>query len=486
MSQEKPKKTLINWDLVSVNPKDKNWNWKDLFCFWGVNIQSIIGFSLIASLYVIYNLNSYIVFLGTILGSILVYFFSNWIGKPSQKFGLPFVVLLRSSLGIKGAKFFGLVRAIVGIFMFGIQTYFLSKAFVYLIRIGIFSLDPTLLNEEIFLTFFLGLNIIDWFSITSAIVIQGFLFSIGMVFNKKFIRFSACTVYFGMMLFFFSTLLSDVKLTSTAFVESLNYSNFTNKSNFAPLVTVAGTIFAYFSIIILSFGDYSRYVKNEKELKKGNLSLILNLIIFSFFTLFIVTGADYFLKQDPENLKRILTNPTDIIGKLDNLLITIFALIFIIIASASTNLIANYIPSQYSLINFFPSSLSFRSSSLIILLIGFLVGIFWLTYFSQIGILSFIDTFGAFFGPIFGIMISDFYLIKKENLINKDIYSLENNGIYYYSGGWHIKGIYSMILGFIFAASTIWNPSLMFLHSFSWIIGAFISSFTYYLLVKST
>ena len=44
MSQQKTKKTLINWDLVSVNPNDKNWDWKDLFCFWGVNIQSIIDF----------------------------------------------------------------------------------------------------------------------------------------------------------------------------------------------------------------------------------------------------------------------------------------------------------------------------------------------------------------------------------------------------------------------------------------------------------
>ena len=128
MSQQKSKKTLINWDLVSVNPNDKNWDWKDLFCFWGVNIQSLIGFSLIASLYLIYDMNSLVVFFGTLIGSLLVYFFSNWIGKPSQKFGLPFIVILRSSMGISGAKYFGLIRCLVGIFMFGIQTFFISKA----------------------------------------------------------------------------------------------------------------------------------------------------------------------------------------------------------------------------------------------------------------------------------------------------------------------------------------------------------------------
>ena len=484
MSQQKTKKTLINWELVSVNPNDKNWDWKDLFCFWGVNIQSVIGFSLITSLYVVYELNTFVVFFGTIIGSILVYFFSNWIGKPSQKFGLPFVVLLRSSLGFNGAKYFGFLRGLVGIFMFGIQTYFLSKVFGYLVRIFIFSIQPSLLDQEIMLTFFLGLNIIDWISITLAIVLQTFLFSLGMIFNKKLIRFSAMAVYLGMLLFFFSVLLSDVKFTTNAFVNSLDYRNFIDLKNLGPLVTVAGTIFAYFSIIILNFGDFSRYVKNEGELKKGNLSLVLNLFIFSFFALFIVIGVDGFFKQNPDNLSRILTNPTDIIGSLNNLLVTNLVLIFIIIASVSTNLIANFIPSQYTLINLIPSSISLKSSSLIIAIFGFLVGIFWLTYLSQIGILSFVDTFGAFFGPLFGLMISDFYLVKKGNLINKDIYSLESNGAYYYSGGWHFKGVYSLILGFIFSSSTIWNHNLMFLQSFSWVIGAFVSALVYYLLAR--
>ena len=484
MSQQESKNTLINWDLVSVNPNDKNWDWKDLFCFWGVNIQSVIGFSLIASLYFIYEINSFIVFFGTVLGSLLVYFFTNLIGKPSQKFGLPFVVLLRSSLGFAGARFFGLFRCVVGIFMFGIQTYFLSKALVYLIRIGIFSYDQSLLGHDIFLSFFLGLNIIDWFSIVITIVIQGFLFSAGMIFNRKLINFSAVAVYVGIITFFFLILLSDVKVTSNAFISMLDYNNFINKNNIAPLLTVTGTTFTFFSIIILSYGDFSRYVKNESELKKGNLSLLLNLIIFSFATLFIVAGADAFLKQDPENLNRILTNPTDIIGKLDNLFVINLVLIFIIIASASTNLITNFIPSQYSLINFIPSSFSLKSASILIVILSFLVAIFWLTYFSQAGILSYLETLGAFFGPLFGLMVTDFYLIKKENLINKDIYSMEKNGAYYYSAGWHLKGVYSLILGFIFSASTIWNTNLMFLQSYAWIIGVIITSLVYYLLAK--
>ena len=484
MSQQKIKNSLINWDLVTVNPSDKNWNWKDLFFFWGVSIQSIIGFSLIASLYVIYNLNSLVVLVGTILGSLLVYFFSNLIGKPSQKFGLPFIVLLRSSLGFRGAQYFGLTRCLVGIFMFGIQTFFLSKALGYLIRIIIFNFEPSLLDKDFFLIFLLGMNIIEWFSIISSIILQYILFSFGMNFNKKIIKFSAITVYLGMLIFFFSVLLNDVQFSLNAFLKNLKIENFFDKNNIGPIISVTGTIFAFFSIIILSFGDFSRYVKNESELKKGNLSLLLNLIIFSFFALFIVSGVDSFLRQEGQDLSRILTNPTDIIGKLNNLLITNLVLIFIIVASASTNLIANFIPSQYTLINFIPSSLSLKSSSIIIAILGFLIGIFWLTYFSQIGILSFIDTFGAFFGPLFGVMICDFYFIKKGILDNKDIYSVESNSTYFYSGGWHIKGVYSLLIGFIFSSSTIWNSNLMFLNSFSWIIGAIIALIVYYLLAK--
>ena len=76
MIQEKSKNNLTNWEIVSVNPNDKNWLWTDLFCFWGVNIQSIIAFSLITSLYLVYELNFLVVFIGSLIGSFFVYLFA--------------------------------------------------------------------------------------------------------------------------------------------------------------------------------------------------------------------------------------------------------------------------------------------------------------------------------------------------------------------------------------------------------------------------
>jgi len=484
VSQNKINEKIINWELVAVNPTNKNWDWKDLFCFWGVNIQSIIGFSLIASLYILYDLNIFVVFIGSILGSLLVYFFSNLIGRPSQKYGLPFATLLRSSLGYSGARFFGFLRSLVGIFMFGIQTYFLSKAISYLIRILFFTVDSSILDKDFFLTFLLGLNIIDWSSLIICLVIQIYIFSKGMLFNRRVINFSAIAVYLGLLIFLLTILLTDVRLTAKVFLTIFTYENLFNQNNLIPIIAVAGTIFAYFSIVIISLGDFTRYIKNENELRYGNLSLFINLIIFSLFAVFIVLGSDIFLNQKIENLERIFTNPTDIIGKFDNLQITVIVLFFIIIASASTNLIANFIPSQYSMINFQPNKLNLKKVSYIIGFFSLIIAILWPTLLSQIGILSFIDTFGSFFGPISGVIIIDYYLIKKSNINVKDIHLLSPKSSFYYSNGWHIKGVYSIIIGFIFASSTIWNSNLMFLQSYAWIIGAFFAGFIYYLLVK--
>ncbi len=81
-------------------------------------------------------------------------------------------------------------------------------------------------------------------------------------------------------------------------------------------------------------------------------------------------------------------------------------------------------------------------------------------------------------------MIVDYYVIKNKKVINKDIFSSNKDGTYHYSGGWQIKAIYSLFIGFVFASATIWNVELRFLQSFSWIIGAFFSSITYYLLAS--
>ena len=480
MIQQKEKFQIRNWELVSINPNNRNWTWANYFNLWAVNTQSIIGFSLVASLYILYDLNSFAVLTGCLIAGLLVYFFANLIGKTSQNSGLSFPVILRLSMGFNGARYVGMLRGLVGIFMFGVQTFFISKSLGYLIRIFIYEIDTQILYNEILLFFFFGMNLIDWVSLIITFFLQFYLFTNGQIANRKFISFSAIFVYIGLSVFLITIVSENYNELVNSLKLSTNTKNFIAKENIFPIISITGTMFAYFSILLINYGDFSRYAKNYKEMNKGNLCLILNLIIFSFFALLITLGSDIILTKKGITVHQLLTNPLDIIDIINNNFLTAISLIFIIVSSTSSNLISNYIPSQNTLINFLPNSLTLKKCGLLIIVLGLLVSIFWLSILSQNGILLTVDTFIAFYGPIFGIIIADFYLVKKQKINHKELFYPTETTEYIYSNGWNYKAIYSLIIGFIFAASTIWNESLVSFQTYGWIIGAFVSYVIYY------
>ena len=148
----------------------------------------------------------------------------------------------------------------------------------------------------------------------------------------------------------------------------------------------------------------------------------------------------------------------------------------------STNLIANFIPSQNVLINFLPNSLNLKNTGLIIIFLGLIVGMLWLPIFSQNKAMLAVNTMASFFGPIFGVIICDYYFVKKQNINHKELFYPKDDTIYIYSNGWNYKGLYSIIIGFIFSATTLWNINFIVFQSYGWIIGAIISLLIYYLL----
>jgi len=478
--QQKEKFQIRNWELVSINPNNRNWTWANYFNLWAVNTQSIIGFSLVASLYILYDLNSFAVLTGCLIAGLLVYFFANLIGKTSQNSGLSFPVILRLSMGFNGARYVGMLRGLVGIFMFGVQTFFISKSLGYLIRIFIYEIDTQILYNEILLFFFFGMNLIDWVSLIITFFLQFYLFTNGQIANRKFISFSAIFVYIGLSVFLITIVSENYNELVNSLKLSTNIKNFIAKENIFPIISIAGTMFTYFSILLINYGDFSRYAKNYKEMNKGNLCLILNLIIFSFFALLITLGSDIILTKKGITVHQLLTNPLDIIDIINNNFLTAISLIFIIVSSISSNLISNYIPSQNTLINFLPNSLTLKKAGFLIIVLGLIVSIFWLSILSKNGILLTVDTFIAFYGPIFGIIIADYYLVKKQKINHQKLFYPTDTTEYIYSNGWNYKAIYSLIIGFIFAASTIWNESLVSFQTYGWIIGAFVSYVIYY------
>ena len=484
MIQAKDKYQLRNWELVSINPNKRDWYWVDFFNYWAVSIQSVIGFSLIVSLYLLYDLNSLVVLGGTLFAGFIVFLLTNFIGNISQSSGLSFPVILRMSMGFNGARYVGMIRGLIGIFMFGVQTFFISKSLGYIFRIIIFKIDSQLINHEFFLLFFFGLNAIDWSALFLTLIIQFILFTQSQNFNRSFIKFSSVFIYFGLVLFLIIIISEHYAELVSSFKLSTNINNAVSKNNIYPFISITGTMFAYFSIMLVNFGDFSRFAKNNSEMTKGNLSLLLNIILFSLFALAICLGADVIMAKSSISVERLLTNPNDIIGKLNNNYLTVVSLIFILVSSLSTNLIANYIPSQNTLLNFIPNSLSLKSTGALISTCALAVSTFWLSFFSKAPILSFFDTLIAFLGPIFGIVIADYYHVQNKKINHKELFYPKDTTQYIYNNAWNNKALYSLLIGFIFSASTIWNISFIQYQPFGFIIGAFISYILYLLLQK--
>ena len=118
---------------------------------------------------------------------------------------------------------------------------------------------------------------------------------------------------------FFVVLIADSELfVMETFISKINLENGFTDFQLKNMIGITGTLFAYITILIMNFGDYSRYVKSSQELLKGNLSLVVSTIIYSFLLIVIVIGADIFFKSSLISTQNLLTNPTDIVGRINN------------------------------------------------------------------------------------------------------------------------------------------------------------------------
>ena len=135
-------------------------------------------------------------------------------------------------MGFSGARYLGLIRGLIGIFMFGVQTFFISKSLGYIFRIILFKIDSQLLNHEILLIFFFGLNAIDFLSLILCLIIQFILFTKTAGFNKNFIKFSSIIIYVGLIIF----LIIIISENYVALISSLILS--TNTENFLSLIHI--------------------------------------------------------------------------------------------------------------------------------------------------------------------------------------------------------------------------------------------------------
>ena len=449
---------LYNKDLAPTPSKDKKWGWFEIFNVWANDVQSLFGYTLAASLFLTYGLNGWAVFLAILLAGFFIMWLVNLSGKPSVKHGIPYPVFARASMGVIGANFPAMVRGIVAMFWYGAQTYFASTAVALLLK-GLSGSDG---GSAILL----GMNGIEWISFIFVAGFQIYLFWQGIDLIRKFLNFAGPAVYAVMivlMLVIWSkaggNLLSEV---GNIFSGVGDYSG----GAFAAFLAIFGTMVAYFAAVVINFGDFSRFVKNEKEMRKGNLwGLPGNIFLFSFIALMVTAGTVSVFGET-------ITNPTEMVARVGNLGLTVIAAFAFFAATIGINMVANFIPPAYDLANLVPSKIDFRTGGLITSIVGFIIGALWVSFISQVGMFPFVNTLGAILAPVYGIMIVDYYVIKKQRLDVNQLFSSKKGSKYYYNDGWNQKAFVAWAIAGVFSVLTVWHPALSGLGGYAWIIGA--------------
>jgi NCS1 family nucleobase:cation symporter-1 len=463
---------LYNSDLAPTPASKKNWGWFEIFNVWANDVQSLFGYTLAASLFLASGLNGWAVFAALILAGFFIMWLVNLSGKPSVKHGIPYPVFARVSMGVFGANFPAMARGLVAMFWYGAQTYAASTAVALLIT-GITGMEGEVM--------FLGMTGVMWVSFIFVSGFQVYLFWQGVDLVKRFLNFAGPAVYAVMILLMLiiwakagGGLFSEV---GTIFSGGERSGGFEGLGSFGAFLAVFSIMVGYFAAVVINFGDFARFVKNEEEMKKGNLwGLVGNVILFSFITLMITGGTIAIFGE-------YVSSPTEMVAKVDNLGLTIIAAFAFFAATVGINMVANFIPPAYDLANLMPSKINFKTGGLITAGFGFVIGGMWVAVITQMGLFPFVNTLGAILAPVFGIMITDYYIIKKEKLDVDALFDDSAKAEYHYNGGFNHKAILAWVLSGYIAVGTVW-PNILILGlgdffanlggggGYAWIIGA--------------
>ncbi len=455
--------------LNPVSEDEKTWGWFAIFNIWANDVQSLFGYSLVASLFISYGVGGWTAFAALIFAGLFVMWMVNLSGAAGEKYGIPYPVFARASLGTAGSNLPAILRATVAVFWYGVQVYFASTALALLIR----SVTGIEGGTEI-----MGLTGVDWLSFLLVWAFHIFIFWRGMGWVETFLNIAGPFVYvvmIGLVVVLWQR--SDGQLleaTATIFANPEG----TFWTELKGFVAIVGTMVAYFAAVMINFSDFSRYAKDKQTMVIGNLAgLPLNMILFSALALLTTGGAAVVFGEE-------IINPTEIVERTDSVLLGIIAAITFFAATVGINLVANFIPAVNGISNLAPEKISFRKAGLITSVFALVIGGFWNSFISQFGISGFVNTLGATLAPIFGIMIVDYYWHRGQHLDEDDLYDMKG-GTYHYQNGWNHAAVKAFGLAAIFSVATGWVPWFSFLSGYAWVIGAVLGGLIYNAFAKN-
>ena len=233
----------------------------------------------------------------------------------------------------------------------------------------------------------------------------------------------------------------------------------------------------FWATMSLSISDITRYSSTQKAQMQGQfIGLPGTMMLYSFVAIF-VTCASVLIFNDVLIASDAPWDPTALLGKFENPWVVIIAQVFMIIATLSTNIAANVIAPSNAFSNLFPKKISFKMGGTITGILGVLICPWWL----MSGIAGILIIVSGFLGPVLGIMLCDYFLIRRKHIKLAELYKQE--GEYQYSNGFNMNAMISLLIGI--GTALIWYlvPGLAFLSDLAWFTGFFFSFLVYYILM---
>ncbi|MFI1918616.1 NCS1 family nucleobase:cation symporter-1 [Nocardia sp. NPDC020380] len=462
---------LTNDDLAPL--KEQRWGSYHIFAFWMSDVHSVGGYVTAGSLFAL-GLAGWQVLAALLIGITIVYFLCNLVAAPSQRAGVPYPVVCRSAFGVIGANIPAIIRGLIAVAWYGIQTYLASAALI-VVAIKLFpGLAPYAVASHYG---FLGLSLLGWCAYLVLWVIQAAVFWQGMESIRKFIDFCGPAVYVVMFALCGYLIHKAGWGAINLQLGSVKYHGW----DALPVVLGAiALVVSYFSGPMLNFGDFSRYAKSLGAVRRGNLlGLPVNFLAFS---LLVVITASLTIPV----YGQLITDPVETVARIDSTFAIVLGALTFTIATVGINIVANFISPAFDFSHVSPQRISWRMGGMIAA-IGSVLITPWNLYNNPDVIHYTLEVLGAFIGPLFGVLIADYYLVRKRTIVVDDLFTMSESGRYWYRKGFNPVAVIATVVGAAFAVFPVLATSLYGMNTaaqYSWFIGCGLALVTYVVIAK--
>jgi NCS1 family nucleobase:cation symporter-1 len=472
VSHLEPELDLSNADIAPVPESQRDWKAISFFALWvgmAVNIPSyMIAASLIDG-----GMSWQQAMWTVLLGNLIVFVPMSLSGHAGTKYGIPFPVFARASFGVRGSHIPSLLRAIVACGWFGIQTW-IGGAAIYTIVLIIWPFvadGPAMMPEWVGVSLvqfgcfmlFWAMNIgLIWKGINSIRILEHVAAPFLLLCGLALLAWAYQGANgFGPML-----------QAGSKFESSAEFWNL-----FWPSLTA---MVGFWATLTLNISDFTRYASSQRAQVVGQLSgLPTTMTLFAFIGV-AVTSATIIIFGEA------IWDPVVLVRRFESHTLVFFSMIAVIIATISTNAAANVVGPANAFSNLMPSKIDFKRGGYITGIIGILIMPWKLIADPSGYIFTWLIGYSALLGPVIGIILVDYFLIRKTRLNVEDLY--RSKGIY---AGVNPMAIIALVIGVLpnipgFLANVgLYTGSgfVVDLYNYAWFIGLGISSLVYYVLM---